>query len=221
MFCNFFFANLKKKILERIIICEDHPIYSKGLASFLKNYYNICGVFNSGKVLLNYLKTNQVDILLLDLNLIDINGLEVLEELNNQKQKPKVVIITMYNDKLLVEKCKKLGVHAFCSKHILNSELLSILNELNDDSFLVDSSIKNKLEKNKFKETKHDFVEKINLTHREKEVISLFANGLSNKEVSEKLFVSTFTIETHKKNIYKKLNIKSVAELVSYYYENL
>ena len=90
--------------MKKIVICEDHPIYSNGLEEFLKDYFQVSGVFKSGLELISFLKNNKIDILLLDLNLTDINGVEVIETLKNLHIKPKIVVISMYNDKMLIEK---------------------------------------------------------------------------------------------------------------------
>ena len=207
--------------MKKIIICEDHPIYAKGVQDFLQNHFEVVGNFDSGIDLINFLSDNSADLLLLDLNLIDISGVEVIKELKKKSINIKIIVISMYNDKMLIEKCQKLGVHAYCSKHIINAELLNILNLVNDNEFIVDDSIKEKLKSKKDIEPKEDFEKKINLTTREKELIKLFSKGLTSKEIANELFVSSFTIDTHKKNIYKKLNISSMAELVTFYYENL
>lgn len=203
-----------------LIICEDHPIYAKGLKDFLENHFNVIGIFDKGKELVSFLKNNNCDLLILDLNLTDGSGLDVINEIKDNNSDTKIVVVSMYNDKLLIEKCKKLGVHAYCGKQIINSELLAILNNVEKDNFLIDNSIKYKLQKKKSNNNLEDFEIKMNLTSREKELIQLFSEGLSSKEVSNKLNVSILTINTHKKNIYKKLNINSTAELVAFYYEN-
>jgi DNA-binding NarL/FixJ family response regulator len=206
--------------LKKIIICEDHPIYAKGMEDFLQNHFKVVGNFKSGKELISFFKENTADLLLLDLNLVDTTGIEIIEKLRLLEVDVKIIIISMYNDKLLIEKCKKLGVHAYCSKHIINSELLDILRRVEDNLFLVDKSIKKKIKSNSSSIVKEDFEKLSNLTSREKELIKLFAKGLTSKEIANELFVSSFTVTTHKKNIYKKLDINSVAELVTFYYEN-
>ena len=85
---------------------------------------------------------------------------------------------------------------------------------------MVDSSLKGKISKNKLDFSFDDFESKVRLTSREIELVKLFSKGLSNKEIASELSVSIFTIDTHKKNIYKKLNIKSIVELVNFYHEN-
>lgn len=204
----------------KIVICEDHPIYANGLADFLKKYFEIVAVFDNGKSALTYLAKHSIDILLLDLNMEEMNGIEVVKKLKTKENKTKIVIISMYTDKMLIDKCQKLGVHAYCNKQVINSELLTILGSLKEDEFIVDSSLKEKLRNHNSIHNKEDF-EKIHLlTKREKELITLFSEGLSNKEIASKLSVSSFTIDTHKKNIFRKLNIKTTVELVKFYYEN-
>jgi DNA-binding NarL/FixJ family response regulator len=210
---------MKDKI--KLLICEDHPIYAGGLQDFLINYFQVLGCFNSGRETIHFLLQGDVDILLLDLNLPDMNGLEVVKELNENAIDVKIVVISMYDDKLLINKCKKLGVHAFCSKHISNSELLGVIDNLRQNQFIVDSVIKKKLRRNTSKLIEENFEKKIKLTKREMELIPFFINGLTSKEISEELFVSIFTVRSHKKNIYKKLNISSTAELVKFYYESM
>ncbi|PHS53056.1 MAG: hypothetical protein COB01_05775 [Lutibacter sp.] len=204
----------------KIVICEDHPIYAQGIVDFLKNHFSDIAVFSNGIEVLDYVVKNEVDILLLDLNLPEMNGIEVVQELKKRNHKIKIVIISMYNDKMLINKCKKLGVEAFCNKQVSNSELLMILNNLREGEFLIDSSIKEKNRNNFQKHLLENFEKKIKLTNREIELIELFSKGLSSKEIANQLNVSYFTVDTHKKNIFKKMNINSTVELVKFYYEN-
>jgi len=127
----------------------------------------------------------------------------------------------MYNDKMLIEKCRKLGVHAYCNKQVSNSELLKILNNLKEGKFLMDSSLKEKFKNGLHKLSLENFEKKIKLTNREIELVELFSKGLSSKEIANQLNVSSFTIDTHKKNMFKKMNINTTVELVKFYYENL
>lgn len=204
----------------KIVICEDHPIYAQGIVDFLKNHFSNISVFSNGLEVLDFVVNNEVNILLLDLNLPGMNGIEVVQELKKRNHKIKIVIISMYNDKMLINKCKKLGVEAFCNKQVSNSELLVILNNLKEGEFLVDSSIKEKNRNNFQKPLLENFEKKIKLTNREIELIELFSKGLSSKEIASQLNVSYFTVDTHKKNIFKKIKINSTVELVKFYYEN-
>jgi len=207
-------------IQEKIVICEDHPIYSKGIADYLQDYFEVAGNFQTGMEAVHFIERNTVDLLLLDLNLPDINGIEVIELLQAKKRAIKIVVISMYNDKMLIEKCKKLQVHAYCSKHVTNAELLDILKNTSEGVFHLDSTLKGKMATRNPPVSSENFESKIRLTAREAELVALFSKGFTNKDIASQLCVSIFTIDTHKKNIYKKLNIKSVVELVNFYHEN-
>jgi len=207
-------------VQEKIVICEDHPIYSKGIEDYLQDYFHVAGNFKTGAEAVHFLERNEVDLLLLDLNLPDLNGIEVIELLHAKEIAIKIVVISMYNDKMLIEKCKKLQVHAYCSKHVTNAELLDILYNTTEGEFLVDSTLKGKMAKSSAPISSENFESKIKLTARETELVPLFSKGFTNKDIANQLCVSSFTIDTHKKNIYRKLDIKSAVELVNFYHEN-
>jgi len=208
--------NLKRTL----VICEDHPIYAQGMEDFLTDHFKVLGKFNNGKDTLSFLEKQNVDILLLDLNMEEMNGIEVVKSLKIKNTHTQIVIISMYNDKMLIDKCKKLGVLAYCNKQVANRELLEILNSLKSGTFLVDSSLKEKHKLNPSKTLQEGFEKKIALTKREIELVSLFSEGLSNNEIADQLNISSFTIDTHKKNIFRKLKINTTVELVKFYYEN-
>lgn len=206
--------------MKKIVICEDHPIYSIGLQDYLQNHFEIIANLTSGAKTVEFLEEHQADFLILDLNLPDINGLEVIKQIQQKNTPIKIVVISMYSDKMLIEKCKNLKTHAYCSKNITNPELLKILQNKEQKQFSIDSSITKQSFGCNTDFSINNFETKIKLTTREIELIQLFSKGLTSKKVAIQLNVSTFTIETHKKNIYKKLNINSIVELVTYYYEN-
>lgn len=205
---------------KKIIICEDHPIYAKGMSDFLQKHFEVVLIAGSGKKTITYLEKHKANILLLDLNMEEMNGIEVIKKLKEAESNIKIVIVSMYNDKMLIEKCKKLDVNAYCSKQVTNSEMLTILNNLKEGEFVVDSSLKERIRNTNLTIDKEDFEKKCLLTKREKELIVLFSDGLSNKEIASELNISSFTIHTHKKNIFRKLNVKTTVELVKFYYEN-
>lgn len=198
-----------------LVICEDHPIYKKGLYDLLCNDYNIIGVFDSGKSLLNFFKTqNTIDFLILDLSLPLIDGFEVLKTIKNKNiYVKKIIILSVHNDHLIIKKTKQFGAHAFCSKSISNIDLKKVLQSSSQD-FYIDSSI------NLPGATIHRHPSKATyFTKKECEIINLLVEGLAVKEIASILTVSVNTINTHKKNIFKKLQINSTPELIKYVYE--
>lgn len=202
---------------KRIIIVEDHIIYWQGLINTLKESFEIVRVFNDGNSVIQFLikNTEIADVLLLDINLPKKSGLDVLRALKQNNINILSVVLTMHNDKYLAQKAKGLGANAFCNKIISNIELTKVLSSVTADKFITrhiddfnNSNIKISDGNN------------VVFTKREKEVISLLVEGKKVKEVSNLLNLSTNTVNTHKKNIYKKANVSSNVELVNFFYEN-
>jgi len=201
----------------KIIICEDHPMYTEGLINAFKDKCDILGVFKDGQSVLNFFSRNHksVDVLLLDLNLPIKNGFEVIQSLRENGFSNKILVLSMHDDKYLIDKAKKLGANAFCNKNISNIELFKAVNQLNHNTFFVHDSLEHA---NKFNVS---VIKGVQLTKKEKEIIAQFVEGKKAKDVALEMNVSINTINYHKKNVYKKLEINTSSELLKYYYEQL
>lgn len=196
---------------KKILICEDHQIIIDGLLSIFKNQndYQVIGYVVDGSKVLSAIKFNKPDVLLLDLNLPNKNGVAILKEIKVLFPDIKVIILTMYNKESIVKKTKLFGADGFLLKNCSSTDLLNAL----DSVFESNTFYRGKGVKNDIIET-DGFVEKIKLTRREKEIITELMEGYSVPKIAENLFISTHTVETHKKNIFKKLNIHNSIDLV-------
>lgn len=204
---------------KKILICEDHQIVIDGLLSIFKNQtdYIVIGYVKNGSDVLPFVNTNTPDVILLDLNLPQKNGLEVLKGLKNNFPEIKVVVLTMYNKESVLKEVIKLNANAFLLKNCSTNELLSALDLVFESkAFYVGKGINN-IAPNFVND---NFYQKINITLREKEIISELIKGLNVPQISKKLFISVYTVETHKKNIYKKLNIHNSVDLVTFVNES-
>lgn len=202
-----------------VFVCEDHRIIVDGLQLLFENTgYRLVGHTQDGRKLLDELQRLKPDILILDLNLSGTDGLELLSQIRKAKIDVLVVILTMYQDEILVSQANNLGAQAFLLKNTSNSELLNTLDHLGDNTFYVSKAIA--MNQQKKKEYLDGFVSKMKLTKREIELIKHFASGRSASEIAKGLNLSVFTVETHKKNIFKKLEISSTVELVNFSHEN-
>ncbi len=202
-----------------VFVCEDHRIIVDGLQLLFENSdYQLIGHTQDGRKLLDELKRLKPRILILDLNLSGIDGLELLSQIRKTKIELHVVILTMYQNEILVNQAKNLGAQAFLLKNASNSELLNALGQLDDNTFYVSKAITK--DQQKKKEYLDGFVRKMKLTKREIELIKHFVSGRSASEIAESLNLSVFTVETHKKNIFKKLKIRNTVELVNFSHEN-
>lgn len=204
----------------RIVICEDHSIVYTGLKLLLEQStrYALIGYASKGSELLPILKEGKADILILDLNLPDIDGFSLLKSIREFDSKLHVVILTMYHEEYLVERAKQEGANAYLLKNSGNDELLQALDRLDENKFYVAQQLEQELTRKKL--FKDDFAQKMKLTRRELEIIKLLAMGKTSQQASVELSLSSHTVDTHRKNIFRKLEINNIADLVRFAHDN-
>ncbi len=207
---------------KKIIICEDHQIVVDGLRSIFKNSKKYCVVdyVKDATDLYRSLKKHTPDILLLDLNLPGKNGLEILKDLKKYEESIKVIILTMYNTESIIKEVIKNGAKGFLLKNCSTDDLMEALTHIyKSDEFYLGVGVK-RVSKLALLEMEDNFYKQIKITKREKEIIYELIQGLKVPQIAEKLIISTFTVETHKKNIFRKLGIKSSIDLLKFANEN-
>ncbi len=188
----------------RIGIVDDHPIFLDGITGVLslKSNFQILFSVDSAKKVLEYLKDQEVDILITDISMPEINGLELINLIRKEKNNIKIIVMSSFKNAEAKENI---------DGYLLKNTPKEILYEV----------IENLYYKNKkyFYSEDLDFEKiifnKSILSQREKEIVVLICEGLTTLEISEKLFISKNTIETHRKNIFFKLNISTTAQLVT------
>lgn len=206
-----------KKI--KIIIADDHSLFINGLQLLLKeeSWIEITDIANDGIELLDILQVNSPDLILLDLNMPRMNGLEASRYIKQKYSAVKLIILSTYNEEHLVEKAKQIGINGYLLKNCNREELLqSIGLVMNGQSSFPYFEPK---ENNSF-DREDNFLKQFNLTRREMEIIYLIKNGFTNQQVADKLFLSIYTIETHRKNIMHKLHLNTPAALMKFIVEN-
>jgi DNA-binding NarL/FixJ family response regulator len=207
----------KKK---NIVICEDHSIVYIGLKLLLEQskHYSLIGYANNGNDLIPLLKKEKVDILILDLNLPDTDGFTLLKTIREFDTTIRIVILTMYHEEFLVERARLEGANAYLLKNSGNEELIQALDNLGKNQFYVAEQLAQELTRKKL--FKDDFAQKMKLTRRELEIIKLLAMGMTSQQAAVELSLSSHTVDTHRKNIFRKLEINSIADLVRFAHDN-
>ncbi|WP_178991416.1 response regulator [Winogradskyella schleiferi] len=196
---------------KKILICEDHQIVIDGLISIFKNQpdYTILDYVKNGNEVLPAVKLKNPDVLLLDLNLPNKNGLDILNEVKEYDPEIKVIILTMYNKDSIVKKVKQNNGNGFLLKNCSSEDLLRALDSVFESKmFYLGKGVKNNVVEN------DGFLEKIKITRREKEIIIELMKGNNVPQIATNLFISTYTVETHKKNIFKKLDVHNSIDLI-------
>ena len=210
-----------KSATKKILICEDHQIVIDGLRSIILNFsgFEVVDTVTSVSELLPSLKKNSPDILLLDLNLPHKNGIEILQELRAKNNDIKVLILTMYNKKTIVNKTISEGANGFLLKNCSSEDLYDALKHVssNSDFYYGEGVIKVKKDS---QQENDEFYKQIQLTPREKEIIKYLYHGNKVPVIAKTMNISPLTVETHKKNIYRKLGVNSSIKLVTFVHEN-
>jgi len=211
-----------------LLIADDHRLYVESLVIALEHQttipVRILDTVNNGDELLKKLQLHSPDIILLDLNMPVLNGLEVIPIIRADYPKLKILVVTKYSDPKFVKECLQIhGVSGYVLKTNTLAELLEGIYQVQRGHTYISKGLqiypKDSLEDEatRFDES---FQAKYNLTRRELEILSLIAHAKSNAEIADGLFISPQTVGAHRKNIMRKLNISSTAGLVRFAIEN-
>ncbi|ATL42869.1 response regulator transcription factor [Elizabethkingia sp. HX WHF] len=194
----------------KIIILDDHRLFCEGLQYILKNTeeFEVIRHFQTGEELIASKEIHQADLLILDINLHGKSGIEIAREIRPYFRHMKIVCLSMLYDTYTLNKLQNIGVSGFFPKEIDACELISYLKKI-----IADNSFHTKpacLQSENVKVWNKDY----NLSDKEIEIITLLYQGKTNKEIAVLLSRSTYTIETHRKNIARKTNTHNLAELI-------
>ena len=192
----------------KIMITDDHSMIREGLKNLLELDGDIEVIAEAvdGEDCLEKLETVKPDVLLLDINMPKMNGLEVLKNLKARKSKIKVLVLTVHNEIEYLLKAVDIGVNGYVLKDSESSELKKAITAIADGENYIQPSLIPALN-SKMIEKNEDEVKIDSLTRRELEVLKLLAVGMYNKEVAEKLNISERTVKNHVSNIFKKLEV--------------
>jgi DNA-binding NarL/FixJ family response regulator len=202
--------------MPKLIIADDHQLLIEGLISILSEVKDleILEPVNNGNQLINSLIKSHADIVLLDLNMPKLDGIKTLPVLRRDFPDLKIIILTNYDQPQLIEEVRKLGAHGYLLKNSPSFILKDAINKvINGELYFEDKVLPEKDNSPYFID---DFMKKYQLTKREVEIIKMIAKELTSKEIGDSLFISEFTVSTHRRNIMKKLNSKNVAGLLKF-----
>ncbi len=199
----------------RLLIADDHTLFNDGVKSLLSENYEIVAQVYEGRGVLPAIKEKKPDVVILDINLPHINGLILAAEIKADIDGIKIIFLSMYTETRFVEEAKKMGVNGYLLKHSTKEELIQGIEEVLTGNDFWDPKI------DRAKTREEDFfTKKFSLSPREIEIIGMIRDGFSAKEIAEKLYLSHETVKTHRKNIYYKLNISKLPELIRFANEN-
>jgi two-component system response regulator NreC len=177
---------------------------------------------SNGVELLRYLDAVEADVVLVDLDMPQKDGFGVIEDLSGKAGSPKTILLTMHNEKGIIRKALDLGASGFLLKTTDKDELLNAIRKVHKGGQAFSADVTMTLlspNNDQSKKTGNSGINDIELTDREIEILTLIAQGKSNKEIGEELFISHRTVDTHRTNMMKKLEVHNLAGLIRIAFE--
>lgn len=204
----------------KIAITDDHVMVLKGIESMLSGTKEIevVGIYETGKQTLENIKKDNPDVLLLDINLPDADGIDLCKKILKTYPNLKIIALTNFDEISFVKRILNNGASGYLLKNTQKTELIEALKTVLSGEQYLQKSIKNKILNHAVgKKESALFMPK--LTRREQEVLDAIADELTTQEISEKLFVSVKTVETHRMNLMSKLGARNSVGLIKNAFE--
>ncbi len=201
----------------KILLVDDHAIMRDGIKALLSIYDDIevIGEASAGRQALEMARELNPDVVVMDISIPGMDGLEVTHRLTKRNPKMKVIILTQHDNKEYILSTIKVGAAGYIPKKALGSDLVSAIRAVrNGDSFLYPSAAKALIDDYRKQAEQPDIYE--SLTEREREILKLIAEGRTSREIAEALYISQKTVQGHRTKIMEKLDLHNRTELIQY-----
>ena len=204
------------KIAEKkVIIIDDHKLFTNGLSSILESIgLRVMSTFQNGKEAFLYLQNNEIDIVFTDINMPEMDGLKLCKRLKRDKVKAKTIILSMYEDPNIIKEAFDCGASAYLSKNTEKEEIIKAIEKSLNNKKYVNKRLLKKKEREEEEEEEDTFTLKYKLTLREREILQLLLDQENNRQIGKTLNISIRTVETHRRNIMLKLDVKNNIGLI-------
>jgi two-component system nitrate/nitrite response regulator NarL len=201
----------------KVILVDDHQMLIDGLSAILAANENIeiLKTFTNGNLLLEELHELQPEIILTDISMPDIDGYELTKKIKQQNPSIQVIALSMSGSIADINKMLDVGISGYVLKNVGNQELIEAIYKVAQGKMHFSDDVTEEMVKNKHaKPNKQE--DQVKLTERELEILKLIVQELNNAEIADKLFISECTVETHRKNMIRKFNTKTIVGLIKY-----
>jgi two-component system nitrate/nitrite response regulator NarL len=197
-----------------LIIADDHTLFIDGLCLLLQGEpgIEILSIASNGRELMSLLHSHVPDIILLDINMPGYNGFEALSRIKSFYPKIKVIMLSTYNEEHLIEKAKAGGANGYMVKNADKHELINVIKLVSQGQ----SCFPYKQPASPAFDETDPFLKQFQLTKRELELLQFIKQNYTNQQMADHLHLSIYTVETHRKNIMQKLNLKNPVELTRF-----
>ena len=198
-----------------LLIIDDHPLVGEGISRMLVdlNYLQVTGICKNAAEAISFLEKETADIILLDISLPDMDGLELCKIIRQKNKAVKIIGLTSTNEAGIITQLLANGGNGYLLKNMERDELIRAIDEVMNGKIFLSQAANQKI-----LEQFHSLKDAMNkvpvLTRREKEILELLYEGPTGPQIADKLFLSHYTIETHRKNLMQKLNANTTQHLL-------
>jgi len=194
-----------------IYIVDDHPIVLEGIKTILQTVegFNIIGEALDGATLLKDIGNLKIDIILLDINLPDTNGVDLCKIISEKHKQVKVIALSTFNETAIILDMLNAGASGYLIKNTDKEEMVRAIRNVYEGGLYFSDAVKQLIFEAKLNEVKAP-----NLTRREKDIINLLSQGMTTHQIAQSLFISNLTVETHRRNILKKFDVNNTTSML-------
>jgi len=203
----------------RVFLADDHAIVRSGLRLLLEREpdFTVVGEAGDGRTAVDTIAHERTDVAVIDVAMPGLNGIEAASQIARKYPQVNIVMLSMHSDESYVLRCLRAGARAYVLKESAENELIAAIRAVTNGKSYFSPKVRSVLQQDHIQRLRRKGVEDHDLlTEREREVLQLVAEGYSNKKIAGRLFLSVYTVETHRKNILDKLNLRGTADLILY-----
>jgi len=207
----------------RLLIVDDHQMLLDGIRALLQDVdqFEIVAEAHNGSQALEILSNQAIDIVLTDINMPEMNGIELAQKIQSSYPETKILALSMFSEKQTIREMVDAGVSGYILKNTGKEELVGALTKIASGGLFFGDEVTNEMMRMMTDNEKAaKKLDEVTLTIREKEILKLISKEYSNIQIANELFISERTVETHRKNIFRKTNTKSIVGLIKYAYEH-
>ncbi len=201
--------------MTRILILDDHKIFAESLSKTISVKYDVVNISYSVESALLYLKTHIVDLIITDINLPNVDGLVLINDVKKKKPETKILVLTSHTNPTLIEQLTEFNIEGYLSKNTSSIDLFNAIGAILKNERYIEEFAKKILSRKQLKTTVET-----TFTKRELQILELISEEKSSKEISKLLSISRYTVEDHRKNLLLKTDSINVVGLIKYGLKN-
>lgn len=200
----------------RVLLADDHTFVLEGFKKLLEDHCQLVGAVEDGRTLIETTLNLQPDLVILDISMPRLNGIEAAKKLKKQVPGVKLIFVTMHADMAYIDAAFRAGASGYLLKRSAATELMQAVQSVMNDKFYMTPLITKEVMTSFLNPTQPRLATIDDLTTRQHEILQLVAEGLSAKEIADQLKISHRTVEFHKTKIMEQLNVHSTTDLIKY-----